>query len=140
MGNVMPTQRFRITPTSRGALFRAKRWFYSIFYTKELPADVREVNKKAWVDLASRLVKEVNKRNASDKPTRLIINYESGPRGEFIPLSATVELMEIKPLETFTVYLSKDEEIKKIKADLAELVKRAKELGASLEELKEVIA
>ncbi len=136
----MPTQRFRITPTSRGALFRAKRWFYSIFYTKELPADVREVNKKAWVDLASRLVKEVNKRNASDKPTRLIINYESGPRGEFIPLSATVELMEIKPLETFTVYLSKDEEIKKIKADLAELVKRAKELGASLEELKEVIA
>lgn len=136
----MPTQRFRITPTSRGALFRAKRWFYSIFYTKELPADVREVNKKAWVDLASRLVEEVNKRNASDKPTRLIINYESGPRGEFIPLSATVELMEIKPLETFTVYLSKEEEIKKIKADLAELVKRAKELGASLEELREVIA
>lgn len=136
----MPTQRFRITPTSRGALFRAKRWFYSIFYTKELPADVREVNKKAWVDLASRLVEEVSKRSASDKPTRLIINYESGPRGEFIPLSATVELMEIKPLETFIVYLSKEEEIKKIKADLAELVKRAKELGASLEELKEVIA
>jgi len=63
----MPTQRFRITPTSRGALFRAKRWFYSIFYTKELPADVKEGNKKAWVDLASKIVEEVNKRGATDK-------------------------------------------------------------------------
>lgn len=136
----MHTQKFRITPTSRGALFRAKRWFYSIFYTKDLPEDVREANKKSWVDLASRLVEEVNKRNASDKPARLTINYKSGPRGEFIPLSATLELMEIRPLETFTVYLSKEEEIRKIKEELAELVKRAKELGASVEELKEIIA
>lgn len=136
----MPTQRFRITPTSRGALFRAKRWFYSIFYTKDLPADVKEANKKTWVDLASRLVEEINKRNASEKPARLTINYESGPRGEFIPLSATVELMEIRPLETFTVYLSKEEEIKKIKADLVELIKRAKELGASIDELREIVA
>ncbi|MEM1515850.1 MAG: hypothetical protein QXH24_07405 [Candidatus Bathyarchaeia archaeon] len=135
----MPTQRFRITPTSRGALFRAKRWFYSIFYTKELPADVREENKKVWVDFASRLVEEVNKRNVSDKPTRLIINYESGPRGEFIPLSATLELMEIRPLETLTIYLSKEEEKKKIKAEIMELIKRAKELGMSLEEIKEII-
>lgn len=135
----MPTQRFRITPTSRGALFRAKRWFYSIFYTKELPADVKEGNKKAWVDLASKIVEEVNKRGATDKPARLIISYESGPRGEFIPLSATMELMEIRPLETFTIYLSKEEEIKKIKADIIDLVKRAKELGANIEELKEII-
>ncbi|MEM1550663.1 MAG: hypothetical protein QXX56_00830 [Candidatus Bathyarchaeia archaeon] len=135
----MPIQRFRITPTSRGALFRAKRWFYSVFYAKELPADVRENNKKIWVDMASRLVEEINKRNAADKPTRLIINYESSPRGEFIPLSVTLELMEIKPIETLTIYLSKDEEKKKLKADLEEMIKRAKELGMSLEELRELI-
>lgn len=135
----MPTQRFRITPTSRGALFRAKRWFYSTFYTKDLPADVREENKKIWADLALKIVEEVNKRNASDKPARLTINYESGPHGEFIPLSATLELMEIRPLETLTIYLSKEEEKKRVKVELAELVKKAKELGISLEEIKEVI-
>lgn len=135
----MPIQRFRITPTSRGALFRAKRWFYSLFYTKDLPADVREVNKKVWVDMASRLVEEINKRNAADKPTRLIINYESGSRGEFIPLSVTLEIMEIKPVETLTIYLSKDEEKKRLKADLEELIKRARELGINMEELKELI-
>ncbi|MBS7605285.1 MAG: hypothetical protein QXR84_05675 [Candidatus Bathyarchaeia archaeon] len=139
VGKIMPTQRFRITPTSRGALFRAKRWFYSIFYTKDLPADVRENNKKIWVDMASRLVEEINKRNAADKPARLTINYESGPRGDFIPLSVTIELMEIKPVETLTIYLSKDEEKKKLKADFEEMIKRAKELGMSLEELKEMI-
>jgi len=135
----MPTQRFRITPTSKGALFRAKRWFYSTFYTNA-PAEVREENKKVWVDLATRLVGEINKRSAADKPARLTINYETGPRGEFKPLSATVELMEIKPLETFTIFVSeevaKEEEKKKLKTELEELLKKAKELGISLEELK----
>jgi len=41
----MLVQRFRITPTSRGALFRAKRWLYSTFYTK-VSAEVRGENKK----------------------------------------------------------------------------------------------
>ncbi|MEM2341874.1 MAG: hypothetical protein QXX94_02975 [Candidatus Bathyarchaeia archaeon] len=101
----MPTQRFRITPTSRGALFRAKRWFYSTFYTKA-SSDIKDENKKAWVDLAGKIIEEISKRNATEKPTRLTINYEVGPRGEFKPISVTVELMEIKPLETFTITLS----------------------------------
>ena len=131
----MPVQRFRITPTSKSALFRAKRWFYSMFYTKA-PENVREENKKVWVDLAGKLVEEINKRNAAEKPARLTINYEVGSNGEFKPLSATVELMEIKPLETFTVYLSKEEEKKRLKTELEELMKKAKELGISIEELK----
>ncbi|MEM3104972.1 MAG: hypothetical protein QXD69_05675, partial [Candidatus Bathyarchaeia archaeon] len=127
-------QRFRITPTSKSALFRAKRWFYSTFYTN-VPADVREENKKVWVDLAAKLVEEINRRGATDKPARLTINYETGPRGEFKPLSATVELMEIRPLETFIIFTSKEEEKKKLKTELEELLKRARELGISLEEL-----
>jgi len=101
----MPTQRFRITPTSRGALFRAKRWFYLTFYTKA-PSEVKEENKKSWVNLASKIIEEIGKRNATDKPARLTINYEVGPRGEFKPISVTVELMEIKPLETFTILMA----------------------------------
>ncbi|MEM1586449.1 MAG: hypothetical protein QXX99_06805 [Candidatus Bathyarchaeia archaeon] len=99
---VMHTQRFRMTPTSRGALFRAKRWFYLTFYTKA-PPEVKEENKRAWVSLAGKIIAELNKRNASDKPARLTIAYEVGPKGEFKPVSATIEIMEIKPVETFTV-------------------------------------
>ncbi|MEM1544176.1 MAG: hypothetical protein QW600_00715 [Candidatus Bathyarchaeia archaeon] len=134
----MPVQRFRITPTSKSALFRAKRWFYSTFYTGA-PSDVREENKKVWVDLAARLVEEINRRNAAEKPARLTINYDVGPRGEFKPLSATIELMEIKPLETFTVFASKEEEKKKLKSELEELLRKAKELGISLKELEESV-
>lgn len=102
----MPVQRFRIAPTSRGAVFRAKRWFYLTFYSKA-PADVKDENRKIWVELAGKIIEEVNKRNAADKPTRLTINYEIGPNGEFKPISATIEFMEMKPLETFTVHLEK---------------------------------
>lgn len=105
----MPVQRFRITPTSRGALFKAKRWFYSTFYTKA-SAEVKEENKRAWTSLAAKIVEEVNARNASDKPTRLTINYEVGPRGEFKPISAVIELMEIKPLENFTIKIAEKSE------------------------------
>ncbi|MCX8170610.1 MAG: hypothetical protein N3E47_01370 [Candidatus Bathyarchaeota archaeon] len=91
----MPVQRFRITPTSRGALFKAKRWFYSTFYTKA-PAEVKDGNKRAWTDLARKIIEEINKHNATDKPTRLTIEYEVGQRGEFKPISATLELMEMK--------------------------------------------
>ncbi|MBS7606636.1 hypothetical protein KEJ14_02190 [Candidatus Bathyarchaeota archaeon] len=131
----MPVQRFRITPTCKSALFRAKRWFYSTFYTGA-PAEVKEENKKIWVDLAGRLVEEINKRNAAEKPARLTINYETGPKGEFKPLSATIEIMEVRPLETFTIFLSKEEEKRKLKAELEELVKKAKELGISLKDLE----
>ncbi|MBS7635301.1 hypothetical protein KEJ34_07470 [Candidatus Bathyarchaeota archaeon] len=131
----MPVQRFRITPTSKSALFRAKRWFYLTFYSN-VSTEVREENRKIWVDLAGKIVEEINRRNAADKPARLTINYEKGPRGEFKPFSATVELMEIKTLETFTIYTSKEEEKKRLKTELEELIKKAKELGISIEELK----
>ncbi|MEM2913416.1 MAG: hypothetical protein QXR06_03625 [Candidatus Bathyarchaeia archaeon] len=131
----MPVQRFRITPTSKSALFRAKRWFYLTFYSN-VSTEVREENRKIWVDLAGKLVEEINRRNAADKPARLTINYEKGPSGEIKPFSATVELMEIKPLETFTIYTSKEEEKKRLKTELEELMKKAKELGISIEELK----
>lgn len=134
----MPVQRFRITSTSKSALFRAKRWFYLTFYTSA-SADIKEENRKAWVDLAARLIEEINRRNAAEKPARLTINYEVGPRGEFKPLSATIELMEIKSLETFTVFASKEEERKKLKTELEELLKKAKELGISLKELEESV-
>lgn len=98
----MPVQRFRITPTSRGALFKAKRWFYSTFYSRA-PAGIREENKRAWTSLAAKIVDEINMRNASEKPTRLTINYDVGPDGEFKPISAVVELMEIKPIENLTI-------------------------------------
>ncbi|MEM1547110.1 MAG: hypothetical protein QXP91_11735 [Candidatus Methanomethylicia archaeon] len=134
----MPVQRFRITPTGRSALFRAKRWFYSNFYTNA-STGVRDENKKVWVNLATKLVEEINKRNAADKPTRLTVNYEVGPHGEFKPLSVTVELMEIKPIETFTVSTySSEEEKKKLKAELERIVKKAKELGISLKDLEEI--
>ncbi|MEM1582785.1 MAG: hypothetical protein QXK89_09810 [Candidatus Bathyarchaeia archaeon] len=101
----MPVQRFRMTTTSKGALFRAKRWFYSTFYTKA-SSEVKEDNRRAWVELAGKIIEEINRHNAADKPTRLTINYEVGPRGEFKPTSVTVELMEIRPLESFTVTMS----------------------------------
>ncbi|MBS7624943.1 hypothetical protein KEJ29_05130 [Candidatus Bathyarchaeota archaeon] len=101
----MPTQRFRITPTSRGSLFRAKRWFYSTFYTKA-SAEVKEGNKRAWVDLARKVIEEINKRNAVDKPTRLTIEYEVGQNGEFKPISVTVELMEMKTVDTVTITMT----------------------------------
>lgn len=134
----MPEQRFRIAPTSRGALFRAKRWFYATFYTGA-PPEVREENRGAWVEVARRLVEEINKRDAGNLPARITLRYETGPKGEFKPMSATVELMEMKPVDTFTVYFAPEEaegEKEKIKKQLGELLKKAKELGISLEELE----
>ncbi len=95
-------QRFRVAPTSRGAVFRLRRWFYLTFYTKA-SSGVRERNRKEWLKLSRRLIEEINKRNASDKPARITLEYEVGPKGEFIPVSATVELMEIKPIDVIRV-------------------------------------
>lgn len=107
----MPEQRFRIAPTGRGAIFRAKRWFYATFYSSA-SEDVKEENKKAWTAVATKLVEEMNKRNASDMPTRITLKYETGINGEFKPISATVELMELKPVGSFTVHFSPEAESK----------------------------
>ncbi len=134
-------QRFKISPTSRGAIFRLKRWFYLTFYTRA-PSEVREKNREEWLKLSRRLIEEISARNASDKPARITLEYQVGPNGEFIPVSVTVELMEIKPYDVIKVYMKeeakeegKEEEKEKLKAQIAELLKRAQELGLTLENL-----
>jgi len=108
-GSPMPLrQRFKISPTSRGAIFKLKRWFYLNFFSKA-SAEVREQNKQAWLELSRKLIDELNKRGASDKPARITLEYEKGINNEFIPVAATIELMEIKPLEVITVELRKVE-------------------------------
>jgi len=136
------TQRFKISPTSKGAIFKLKRWFYLNFFTK-ISAEVKERNKQAWLELSRRLIDEINRRGASDKPARITLEYEKGANNEFTPLRATVELMEIKPLEVFTIELGKEErkveektgEAEILKAQLSQLLKKAQELGISVEEL-----
>jgi len=133
-------QRFKISPTSRGAIFRLKRWFYLSFYTKA-PSEVREKNREKWLKLSRRLIEEISARNASDKPARITLEYQVGPNGEFIPVSVTVELMEIKPYDVVKIYMKEEEKIEeekekeKLKAQIAELLKKAQELGLSPENL-----
>jgi len=135
-------QRFKISPTSRGAIFRLKRWFYLTFYTKA-PSEIREKNREEWLKLSRRLIEEISARNASDKPARITLDYQVGPNGEFIPMSVTVELMEIKPYDVVKIYMRKEAEVEeekekekeKLKAQIAELLKRAQELGLSPENL-----
>lgn len=130
-------QRFKISPTSRGAIFKLKRWFYLNFFSKA-PADVREKNKQAWLELSRKLIDEINRRNASDKPARVTLEYDVGPNNEFVPMAATIELMEIKPIEVITVGLRAEqrrEEVEALRAQLSELLKKAQELGISVEEL-----
>lgn len=131
-------QRFKISPTSKGAIFKLKRWFYLNFFSRA-PAGVKEKNKQVWLELSRRLIDEINKRNASDKPARITLEYERTASNEFIPLAATIELMEIKPLEVITIDLRRRErrveEAEALKAQLSELLKKAQELGISVEEL-----
>jgi hypothetical protein len=94
-------QRFRISPTFRSAIFRAKRWFYATF-CKNCPKEIIEENKKMWVQLASKLIEESNKLGISDKPTRLEIEYEV-VNGKFKPIKATVEAFEMKSLGKHTI-------------------------------------
>jgi DNA-binding transcriptional regulator YhcF (GntR family) len=133
----MPTQAFRVSPTGRGAVFRAKRWFYSMIYRKA-KNEVRDLNLSAWKELAKRIIDEMSKADVADKPVRLSINYELGEKGEFKPISAVIEVIELKPVKTITVPAFEktiEEEKERLKAQLAEMLKKAKELGISLEEL-----
>lgn len=133
----MPEQRFRIAPTSRGAIFRAKRWFYAAFHNKTIPKEIREMNRRAWTELAGRMVEEVNKYGFSDNPTRLTIRYETGPQNEFKPLSATLEIMSMEPIKTITISTTSEitQEREQLKKQLEEILKRAKDLGIDLKEI-----
>jgi len=131
-------QRFRVATTSKSALVKAKRWFYATFYNN-VEKEIREENKKAWAEVAKRFVEEINKRNATELPCRITLRYETGPKGEFKPNSAVVELMEIKNVDTFTISfepeVKSEEEKTQLKAQLMQLLKKAKELGIDVEEL-----
>ncbi|MEM4461684.1 MAG: hypothetical protein QW695_02270 [Candidatus Bathyarchaeia archaeon] len=131
-------QRFRISPSGRGAIFRMKRWFYATFYSNISDKEVKESNRKAWLDISRRLIEEINKRNAADKPTRIVLEYEADSKGLFKPISATVEVLELKPVETFKTYFleeTKLKEVEQLKTMFSELLKKARELGVSIEEL-----
>jgi hypothetical protein len=135
----MQEQKFRISPTCRGAIFRAKRWFYATFYNKNIPQEVREENKKAWTELARRMVEEANKYGYVDYPTRLSIKYETGPNKEFKPISATLEVMSMVPVKTIVISSRpealKEEEKEILKKQFEEILKKAKELGVDVKEL-----
>lgn len=130
---IMPEQRFRISPTTRGAIFKVKRWFYGAFYNKKIPEDVREKNKETWVRFANRLVEEASKRGISDQPARITVTYDIGSRGEFKPISATIEVLEVKTKDKFTIY--SDDALENLKSKLENLKKRAEELGVDIDEL-----
>jgi|YelNatPaOPRAMG01_1025707.scaffolds.fasta_scaffold00829_15 hypothetical protein len=142
IGSIMSVkqQRFKISPTGRGAVFKLKRWFYLSFYTKSIPDDVKKKNRDAWLELSRKLVEEMNRRNASEKPTRITLEYETSPNNEFKPRSVMVEVMEMKPLETFKISFiergAEVEEKEKLKAQLTEMLRKARELGIKLEDLK----
>ncbi|MBS7611319.1 hypothetical protein KEJ27_03800 [Candidatus Bathyarchaeota archaeon] len=134
-------QRFKISPTGRGAIFKLKRWFYLTFYTKNMPDDVKERSRSVWLELSRRLIEEMNRRRASEKPTRITLEYEADPNNEFKPISVAVEVMEMKPIESFKVSLREEaieaEEREKFKAQLVEMLRKARELGITPENLIE---
>ncbi len=133
----VPVQEFKIGKC-RGAIFRAKRWFYMRFYGKDLPGEVRERNKRAWVEFATKMVKETSERGISDKPVRLTIEYVEGENREFKPVAATFEVLELKPVDVVRIYMVPPD-ISEIKEKFAELVEKAKALGLSPEDLKHLL-
>jgi hypothetical protein len=132
-------QRFKISPTGRGAIFKLKRWFYLSFYAKSMPDDVKKNNRDKWLELSRILVEEMNRRSASEKPTRITLEYEASPNNEFKPISVTVEVMEMRPLESFKISFrgreAEVEEKEKLKAQLTEMLKKARALGIRPEDL-----
>ena len=130
----MTEQKFRISPTGKGAIFRLKRWFYATLFSK-IPADARETSRAAWTELVGKLIDEINKRGVADKPARISLIYEQGLKGEFIPLSVKMEIFELVPRDTINISFSEkvaEIEKEKIRAQYQELLKKAKELGIEL--------
>ncbi len=93
--------RSRIVPTTRGAIFRAKRWFYATFYSKS-KGDIKEVSKENWAKLARVLVEKSNEEGVSDKAARLTIYYYDN-EGIFKPVKAELEVFELKPVKTIEI-------------------------------------
>jgi hypothetical protein len=128
-------QKFRISPTGKGAVFRLKRWFYASIYSR-VPQEAKEASRMAWTELVGKLIDELNKRGVAEKPARISLIYEQGPKGEFTPLSVKIETFELVPKETITLSFSNkiaEMEKEKIKTQYRELLKKAQELGVQLE-------
>ncbi len=94
--------RSKIAPTCRGAIFRAKRWFYGTYYSKAADEESREKSRENWARLARMLVEKSNAEGASDKAARLTIYY-TDEGGVFKPIRAEIEVFELKPVKTITV-------------------------------------
>lgn len=94
--------RTRITPTCRGAIFRAKRWFYATFYTPQNDPDIKEKSRENWTSLARRLVEESNKKGYSEKAARLTIIYDD-EGGLFKPIAATIEIFELRQIDKIEI-------------------------------------
>ena len=133
----MPVQEFKVGKC-RGAIFRAKRWFYMRFYDKSLPPEVREKNRQTWADFAAKMVKETSERGISDKTVRLTIEYIEGENREFKPVAATFEVLELRSVDVVKVFMIPPD-VSEIREKFVELVEKAKALGLSPEDLKRLL-
>ncbi|RLE95343.1 MAG: hypothetical protein DRN04_00440 [Thermoprotei archaeon] len=94
--------RSKIAPTCRGAIFRAKRWFYATFYSKESDETKKEKSKENWVKLARMLVEKSNEAGYSDKAARIVIYYKDD-NGIFTPIKAEIEVFELKIIDKLEI-------------------------------------
>ncbi len=93
----MPVFQTRLCPTIRGAIFRARRWFYGT-YARTENEEVRRRNIERWKRLAGLLVNLSSERGLSDKAGRIIIEYNEivnldGSK-EFDPVIVRIEVYE----------------------------------------------
>lgn len=130
----MPVQRFKMSLTCRGAIFKVRKWFYATFYS-HMPEDVREGNKRVWAEFARRIIEEVNARGVADKPARIIVEYDVGSNGEFRPLSALIEVYDVRSAGSFKVPAPGAEERAKIVGEFEALLRKAREIGLTVEDL-----
>ena len=101
MSSSVKVWRSKITPTCRGAIFRAKRWFYATFYSKK-EDEKKEQSRANWAKLARKLVEKSNAENVSEKAARVIIYYEDKD-GIFRPIKTEIEVYELKPVKTIEI-------------------------------------
>ena len=94
--------RSKIAPTCRGAIFRAKRWFYATFYSKTGDEVKKEKSRENWVKLARQLVERSNAEQVSDKAARIIIYYTE-ENGIFNPVRAQIEVYDLRPIKTIEI-------------------------------------
>ncbi|RLE84871.1 MAG: hypothetical protein DRJ41_02310 [Thermoprotei archaeon] len=97
----LKTWRSKIAPTARGAIFRAKRWFYATFYSKS-GLEGKEESRENWARLARLLVEKSNEEGVSDKAARVIIHYYDKD-GIFRPVRAELEVYELRPIKTVEI-------------------------------------